>query len=166
MNRMTEFALSLANSILRTLYIIFPLSSELEENTRAKKEPDNRSSVRSWTFLKVDRTTELATGLAGCVLGLLSIVLVILIGGIGVTFKFDGTAFGSAMEFISPLFAMLAIVGVIFGRYYPKPGGWLIIIAAVAGFAVMPYLYLPSGILLLISGFMGIQRGNLTEQNN
>lgn len=135
--------------------------TESQAITNPEKRTASRSMVEQNMFSSEEyRATEFVTGLVGSILGVLTIVFALVLGAIGVTFKFDGTGVGNVLNIASPVFAVLAIIGVIVQRRYPKIGGWLIIVAAVEGFLAIPFLFLPSGISLLIAGYMGIQRGN------
>lgn len=208
MNRMTEFSFSLAESLLKLFFTIFPISttseeiahtekesvpeeidyseketvpeeithpkketvaeenfhpekeSVSEETTYVKKEAADSSLVKQNMFSEEYRTTELATGLIGSVLGVLTLLLARVIEAIGVTFKFNETVFGDVMNVATPIFALLAITGVMLQGRHPKLGGGLIIIAAIEGFVAMSFLYLPAGVLLFVSGYMGLQRSN------
>lgn len=130
-----------------------------EEATHVQRETAKRSEVKQNRLSEEYRTTEIATGLVGCMFGVLTILLALVIGAIGVTFQFNETDFGQMMNIATPIFVGLAIIGVILQIKYPKRGSWLIIIAAVEGLVAMPFLYLLPGALLLISGYMGLRRG-------
>lgn len=133
--------------------------SETEQKTVS------RSLVKQQNvFTEEYRTTELATGLIGSILGALSILLAFVIGVVGVTFKFDGTTFGEVMRVVTPIFAIVAMIGVILQGKYPKLGGCLVIVAVVQGFVAVSFLYVPSGILLLISSYLGLQRSHQIQR--
>lgn len=160
MNRITEFAFGLVENLLSLFFIIFSINTTSEKPTHTEKEIVGHSPVKQKTFSEEYQLTELATGLVGSILGILTIMLAVASGATGFTFNLHATFFGSVLNFVSPVFAVLAIVGVVLARHKPKLGGWLIIISAVVGFMAIPFLYLPSGIPLLTSGFMGLQRGD------
>ncbi|MEG7923083.1 DUF4064 domain-containing protein [Bacillus cereus] len=104
------------------------------------------------------RTAEFVLGLIGGIFGIICAFVALLIGGMGAAFEADGANTVIGLGWGAVALSILGIVGSVMVRSKAKVGGIMMTVAAIGGFICISIIYLLPGVLLLISGLMGIFR--------
>lgn len=102
------------------------------------------------------RTVELVLGLIGGILGIIAGIYAMNIGGLASVFQVDKAVTVNNFGIGAILLSIVGIIGAVVVRSKGKLGGIFMIIAALGGLLCITYFYIPSGILLVIPGLMGI----------
>lgn len=97
-----------------------------------------------------------AMGLVGGIFGIIASLIAMFVGGIDAAFSDSGTSSITGAAVAALLFSVLAIIGSAMSKSKPKLAGWFMLISGVAGIICIFMLYILSGILLIVAGFMGI----------
>ncbi|HDX9614390.1 TPA: DUF4064 domain-containing protein [Bacillus toyonensis] len=104
------------------------------------------------------RTAEFVLGLIGGIFGILCAFIALFIGGLGSALEADGANTVIGLGWGAVALFVLGIVGSVMVRSKAKVGGIIMTVAAIGGFICISLIYLLPGVLLLISGLMGIFR--------
>lgn len=104
------------------------------------------------------RTAEFVLGLIGGIFGILCAFIALFIGGLGSALEADGANTVIGLGWGAVALSVLGIVGSVMVRSKAKVGGIMMTVAAIGGFICISLIYLLPGVLLLISGLMGIFR--------
>lgn len=104
------------------------------------------------------RTAEFVLGLIGGIIGIISSVIALFVGGIGSAFGAEGAGTVTGLGWAATLLSILAIVGAAIVKGKPKLAGIMLIIAGIGGFISISMFYIIPGILILIAGIMALVR--------
>jgi len=101
------------------------------------------------------RKVEFVLGLVGGILGIISGISAMTIGGIGTTFNVVGSDVGS-LGISAMILSTIGIIGAVIVNSKTKTGGWFMVIAAVGGVISVSIFYILPGVLLITGGLMAL----------
>lgn len=102
------------------------------------------------------KKVELVLGLIGGILGIISGIYAMNIGGLASVFHIDRAVTINNFGIGAIVLSIIGIIGALVIKNKEKLGGILMVIAALGGIVCITYFYIPSGILLIIPGLMSI----------
>jgi hypothetical protein len=101
-------------------------------------------------------TTEFVLGLIGGILGIFGSLIALAVGGFGGAVGAEGATTVIGLGWLGILFSVIGIVGSALVKSKLRLGGALMTVSAIGGVVSISFAYIPSFILLIIAGLMGL----------
>ncbi len=109
--------------------------------------------------MEISRKTEFVLGLIGGILGILTAIMVMTVGGAASLFEAEGAGSVTTTGFIALLFSILGLVGACMVKNHNLLGGTFMVAAAIGGTISTAFFYIVPLILFVIAGLMALIRG-------
>ncbi|WP_239257391.1 Ltp family lipoprotein [Listeria ilorinensis] len=109
--------------------------------------------------MEISRKTEFVLGLIGGILGSLTAIMVMTVGGAASLFAAEGAGSVTTIGFIALLFSILGLVGACMVKKYHLLGGTFMVAAAIGGTISTAFFYSVPLVLFAIAGLMALIRG-------
>ncbi|WP_323687729.1 MULTISPECIES: DUF4064 domain-containing protein [Listeria] len=109
--------------------------------------------------MEMSRKKEFVLGLIGGIIGILTAILVMTVGGAASLFEADGADSVTTTGFIALLFSILGLVGACIVKKHHLLGSTFMISAALGGTISISLFYIVPLVLFAIAGLMGMIRG-------
>ncbi|SIS60117.1 hypothetical protein [Salimicrobium flavidum] len=110
----------------------------------------------------MNRTTELALGIIGGLIGFGGAFFALFIGSVDAAFNETSEIGGLGVSAF--LFSSLALIGAILVKFKAKLGGWIMLISGIAILISISLFGVIPALLLVPAGLMGILRKEKTQQ--